>query len=290
MTVAVEATQLEPAQGIGIKSGRWVRALRSPAGLTGLVLITVLVGAGLLAPLLAPFDPTFQSANSSLLGPSSTHWFGTDELGRDIYSRILYGIRQDVLLVILGVPLGLLIGIVIGLVATVNRAVDSVIQRILDVKLAFPQVILAATLATLIGTGFATVMIVITVANIPVTARLTRSAVLTQRERDYVVGARVVGAGRTAVLFRHILPNSLDALIVHFVMAAAGAISIEGGLAIIGFGIQPPNPALGVLIDTGVPFLTEQQWYTIGPIIALTTLVIGLNLLADALNTALRRG
>ncbi|MEQ4208849.1 ABC transporter permease [Actinopolymorpha sp. B9G3] len=287
---AIEVTQLAPAQGVGARTGRWSRALRTPSGATGLVVVTVLVAAGLMAPVLAPFDPAFQSTGASLLGPSSQHWLGTDELGRDIYSRLLYGIRQDVIITVLGVPLGQVIGVVLGLVATVDRLADGVVQRLLDVKMAFPQVILAATLATIITPGFATVLIVIVIAGIPVTARLTRSAVLTQRERDYVVGARVVGAGRAAILFRHILPNSLDALIVHFVMVAAGAIFLEGGLAIIGFGIQPPNPSLGGMIETGLPFLAEQQWYVLGPIAVLTGLVIGLNLLADGINAALRRG
>jgi peptide/nickel transport system permease protein len=269
---------------------RWTRALRSPAGAIGAITVTLLIAAGLLAPLLAPYDPVFQESGASLQGPSGDHWFGTDELGRDVLSRLLYGIRLDVIIIVLAVPLSKAIGIVLGLVATTHPVVDTLVQRVLDVKMAFPTVILGATLAAFLGPGFSTVLIVIVINGIPVTARLTRTAVLTERERDYVLGARAVGASRTAILFRHILPNSLDALVVNFVMAAAGAIFLEGGLSILGFGIQPPDPSLGSMIEKALPYLSVQQAYVLAPIAVLTGLVIGLNLLADALNAALRRG
>jgi peptide/nickel transport system permease protein len=270
--------------------GRVGRTLRSPLGVTGAVLVGLLISAGLLAPVLAPFDPAFQEVGASLSGPSASHWLGTDELGRDVLSRLLHGIRQDVIIVVLAVPLGAVIGVVLGLLASLHRVADLVVQRVLDVKLAFPMVILGATMAAFLGPGFGTVLVVIVLGGIPVTARLTRTAVLTEREKEYVVGARVVGAGRLAILFRHILPNSMDALTVNFVMAAAGAIFLEGALSILGFGIQPPAPSLGSMIETGLPYLAEQQWYVLAPIIVLTGLVIGLNLLADALNATLRRG
>jgi peptide/nickel transport system permease protein len=286
-TVETIETVLPPN---GIRGSRWLRTLRTPLGATGAVLVGLLIAAGLLAPLLAPFDPAFQEVGASLSGPSAQHWLGTDELGRDVASRLLHGIRQDVIIVVLAVPLGTAIGVVLGLLASMHRVADVVVQRVLDVKLAFPTVILGATMAAFLGPGFGTVLVVIVLGSIPVTARLTRTAVLSEREREYVVGARVVGAGRLAILFRHILPNALDALTVNFVMAAAGAIFLEGALSILGFGVQPPQPSLGSMIETGLPYLAEQQWYVLAPIIVLTGLVIGLNLLADALNKTLRRG
>jgi peptide/nickel transport system permease protein len=269
---------------------RWTRALRTPAGAIGLVIVSVIIAAGLLAPLLAPDDPLYQESGASLQGPSADHWVGTDELGRDVLSRLLYGIRLDVIIIVLAVPLSKAIGIALGLLATTHPAADTVIQRLLDVKMAFPTVILGAALAAFLGAGFSTVLIVIVINGIPVTARLTRTAVLTEREREYVLGARAVGASRTAILFRHILPNALDALVVNFVMAAAGAVFLEGGMSILGFGIQPPDPSLGSMIEKALPHLAQQQTYVLAPIAVLTGLVIGLNLLADALNTALRRG
>jgi peptide/nickel transport system permease protein len=290
MTTDVVSKAAAPRATPARRGRRWTRALRTPAGAIGATTVTLLIAAGLLAPLLAPYDPVFQQSGAALQGPSGEHWFGTDELGRDVLSRLLYGIRLDVIIIVLAVPLGKAIGIVLGLVATTHPVVDTLVQRVLDVKMAFPTVILGATLAAFLGPGFSTVLIVIVINGIPVTARLTRTAVLTERERDYVLGARAVGASRTAILFRHILPNSLDALVVNFVMAAAGAIFLEGGLSILGFGIQPPDPSLGSMIEKALPYLSVQQAYVLAPIAVLTGLVIGLNLLADALNAALRRG
>jgi peptide/nickel transport system permease protein len=290
MTTDVVRKAAAPRATPARRGRRWTRALRTPAGAIGATTVTLLIAAGLLAPLLAPYDPVFQQSGAALQGPSGDHWFGTDELGRDVLSRLLYGIRLDVIIIVLAVPLGKAIGIVLGLVATTHPVVDTLVQRVLDVKMAFPTVILGATLAAFLGPGFSTVLIVIVINGIPVTARLTRTAVLTERERDYVLGARAVGASRTAILFRHILPNSLDALVVNFVMAAAGAIFLEGGLSILGFGIQPPDPSLGSMIEKALPYLSVQQAYVLAPIAVLTGLVIGLNLLADALNAALRRG
>jgi peptide/nickel transport system permease protein len=270
--------------------GRWARTLRSPAGGIGAVIVAVIVAAGLLAPLLAPYDAAFQQVGASLRGPSASHWLGTDELGRDVLSRLLYGIRQDVIIIVLGVPVSQVCGIALGLLATTHKLADTLVQRVLDVKMAFPTVILGATLAAFLGPGFSTVLIVIMISGIPVTARLTRTAVLTEREREYVTGARAVGASRAAILFRHILPNAVDALIVNFMFAAAGAVFLEGALSILGFGIQPPAPSLGSMIEKALPHLAEQQWYVLAPIAVLTGLMIGLNLLADALNAALRRG
>ncbi|WP_327590698.1 ABC transporter permease [Nonomuraea sp. NBC_00507] len=269
---------------------RMPHALRSPGGAAGTAIVLVLVVAGLLAPWLSPYAPDFQQAGAVLEGPSAGHWFGTDDLGRDVLSRLLYGIRQDVIIIVLAVPLSKAIGIAVGLLATTHRIVDVLIQRVLDVKLAFPTVIMGAALAAFLGPGFSTVLIVIVIGGIPITARLTRTAVLTEREREYVTGARVVGASRAAILVTHILPNAVDALVVNFVMSAAGAVFLEGALSLLGFGIQPPAPSLGGMIEKGLPYLAEQHWAVLAPIAVLTGLVIGLNMLGDALNATLRRG
>jgi peptide/nickel transport system permease protein len=263
-------------------------ALSSRLGGAGAAVTMVLVAAGVLAAWLAPYDPAFQQAGAQLLGPRAGHLLGTDELGRDILSRLLYGIRQDVFIAAVAVPVGTIAGVAVGLVSTLHPALDAVVQRMLDVVIAFPGVILGAALAAFIGPGFWTVVLVVVLISFPTAARLTRAAVLSQRERDYVRAARVVGVGRAALLFRHILPNALEALVVNTVLAAAAAIFIEGGLSIIGFGIRPPAPSLGAMIDRGLPHLSTQPWYTMAPILALTGLVIGLNLFADAVNRELR--
>jgi len=245
---------------------------------------------GLLATVLAPYDPAAQQAGAQLLGPGKGHLLGTDELGRDILSRLLYGIREDVFIVVVAVPAGTLAGVVLGLLATLHPALDLAAQRLLDVVIAFPGIILGAALAAFLGPGYRTVVVVVAIISMPTAARLIRTAVLTQREREYVTAARVVGVGRAGILFRQILPNALDALVVNFVLSAAAAVFIEGGLSLLGFGIRPPAPSLGSIIDRGLPHLSIQPWYTLAPIAALTALVIGLNLVADAVNRALRHG
>ncbi|TDE10945.1 ABC transporter permease [Jiangella asiatica] len=288
MSTVVETTEV--AAQAPRSRGRIRSALRTPAGMVGAVVVVAISCLGLLAPLLASSDPAAQQAGASLLGPSTDHLLGTDEIGRDIFSRLLYGIRQNVIVVILAVPVSKAIGVVIGLLSTMHRRIDTAVQRILDVLIAFPNLILGACLVAFLGAGFGTVVVVIVVIGIPMAARLTRTAVLTQREREYVLGARAVGASRLGVLFRHVLPNSLDALIVNFVLSAATAIFVEGGLSLLGFGIQPPNPSLGSMVDAGLPYLADQPFYALAPVTVITALVIGLNLFADALNRALRRG
>ncbi len=270
--------------------GRMGSAVRSPGGMLGAGVVIAISMLALLAPVLAGADPEAQQAGASLLGPSGDHLLGTDEIGRDIFSRLLYGIRQNVIVVILAVPVSKAIGVVVGLVSTMHPRIDTAVQRLLDVLIAFPNLILGACLAAFLGAGFETVVIVIALIGIPMAARLTRTAVLTQREREYVLGARAVGASRLGVLFRHVLPNSLDALIVNFVLSAATAIFVEGGLSLLGFGIQPPNPSLGSMVDAGLPYMADQPFYALAPVTVITALVIGLNLFADALNRALRRG
>jgi peptide/nickel transport system permease protein len=272
------------------RRGRTASVLRTPAGLVGAVVVAVICALGMLAPVLAPYDQATQIPGSSLLGSGNGHLLGTDEIGRDIFSRLLYGIRQNVIIVILAVPISKAIGILIGLLSTLRPWIDTAVQRILDVLIAFPNLILGACLAAFLGAGFATVVIVIVLIGLPMAARLTRTAVLTQRERDYVLGARAAGVSSVGILFRHILPNSLDALIVNFTLSAATAIFVEGGLSLLGFGIQPPSPSLGSMVDQGLPYLAEQPLYALAPVTVITALVIALNLLADALNRAIRRG
>jgi peptide/nickel transport system permease protein len=283
--VAVEA--VAPAVR---RRGRTASVLRTPAGLVGAVVVAVICALGVLAPALAPYDQATQIPGSSLLGRGNGHLLGTDEIGRDIFSRLLYGIRQNVIIVILAVPISKAIGVLIGLLSTLRPWIDTAVQRVLDVLIAFPNLILGACLAAFLGAGFGTVVIVIVLIGLPMAARLTRTAVLTQRERDYVLGARAVGVSSVGILFRHILPNSLDALIVNFTLSAATAIFVEGGLSLLGFGIQPPSPSLGSMVDAGLPYLAEQPLYALAPVSVITALVIALNLLADALNRAIRRG
>jgi peptide/nickel transport system permease protein len=268
---------------------RWGRALRYPETLAGITIVVLLFAAGVLAPVLAPYGVDAQSSNS-FAGASGAHLLGTDEFGRDVFSRVLYGIRQDVVVAGLAVPLGALVGTALGLVCGLHRVLDTVVQRAFDVMLAFTALVMGvAVSATAIGPGLSAIVVTVVLVNVPLFGRLTRAAVNAQRSRDYVVAAEVVGARPGRVLLRHILPNSLDALIVQAALSLSMAVFIEGAMSFVGIGIRPPAPSLGGLLRTSTNFLGQNPWYALGPIIVVTLLVLGFNLIADGLNRGLLR-
>ena len=268
---------------------RWSRALRFPETVAGLVMVLALVAFGLLAPLAAPYGFDAQTTNS-FAGPSSAHWLGTDELGRDILTRVLYGIRQDIIIAGLAVPLGAALGTLLGLMCGLHRTLDTILQRVFDVLLAFTALVLGvAVSATAIGPGMTSIVVTVVLVNVPLFGRLTRTSVQGQRGRDYVVAAEVIGAGRARILLRHILPNALDALIVQAALSLSMAVFIEGAMSFVGLGISPPAPSLGALLRTSANFINQSPWYALGPIIVVIALVLGFNLVADGLNRGLLR-
>ncbi|MEU6554393.1 ABC transporter permease [Streptomyces sp. NPDC046915] len=268
---------------------RWARALRRPETAAGITVVAVLFLLGILAPWIAPYGVDAQGSDN-FAGISSAHLLGTDEFGRDVFSRVLYGIRQDVLVAGVAVPLGAVVGTVLGLACGLHRFVDAVIQRIFDVMLAFTALVLGvAVAATAVGPGMTAIMVTVVLVNVPLFGRLTRSALQSQRSRDYVVAAEVIGAGRARVIVRHILPNALDSLIVQAALSLSMAVFIEGAMSFVGIGIRPPAPSLGALLRTSVNFLNQNQWYALGPIVVVTALVLGFNLIADGLNRGLLR-
>lgn len=268
---------------------RWARALRRPETLAGITIVAVLFLLGVLAPWIAPYGADAQGSDS-FAGVGPAHLLGTDEFGRDVFSRVLYGIRQDVLVAGVAVPIGALVGTALGLACGLHRFVDAVVQRIFDVMLAFTALVLGvAVAATAVGPGTTAIMVTVVLVNVPLFGRLTRSALQSQRSRDYVVAAEVIGAGRARVIVRHILPNALDALIVQAALSLSMAVFIEGAMSFVGIGIRPPAPSLGALLRTSVNFLNQNQWYALGPIVVVTALVLGFNLIADGLNRGLLR-
>jgi len=268
---------------------RWARALRFPETAAGLAIVAVLFALGILAPWIAPHGVDAQSSDS-FAGVSAAHLLGTDEFGRDVLTRVLFGIRQDVVVAGLAVPIGALLGTALGLLCGLHRVVDAIVQRVFDVTLAFTALVLGvAVSATAVGPGMAAIVITCVVVNVPLFGRLTRSAVQAQRSRDYVVAAEVIGASRTRVLLRHILPNALDTLIVQAALSLSMAVFIEGAMSFVGIGVRPPSPSLGSLLRTSVTFLNQNPWYAVGPIIVVTALVLGFNLIADGLNRGLLR-
>ncbi|HZA72846.1 MAG TPA: ABC transporter permease [Propionibacteriaceae bacterium] len=283
-----------PADRIGDAAARpersrWGRALRYPETVAGLTIVTVLFAAGILAPWIAPYGVDAQSSDS-FAGMSSAHLLGTDEFGRDVFSRVLFGIRLDVVVAGLAVPAGVLLGTALGLLCGLHRFLDSVIQRAFDVMLAFTALVMGvAVSATAIGPGLTAIVVTVVLVNVPLFGRLTRSAVRAQRSRDYVVAAEVIGARPGRVLLRHILPNALDALIVQAALSLSMAVFIEGAMSFVGIGIRPPSPSLGALLRSSTNFLSQNPWYALGPIVVVTALVLGFNLIADGLNRGLLR-
>jgi peptide/nickel transport system permease protein len=284
----VELAEVE--KDLGVAGRTWRRgALTRGRGLLGVVLVAVVVVAGVLAPLLAPYSPTEQIPGANLVGPSGTHLLGTDEVNRDLFSRLLHGIRVDLVVVFVAVPLGALVGIAVGVATTMSGLLDTVAQRLFDLLLAFPVLILGIGVTAVMGPGVSTIVVVITLAEIPVFGRLVRTALLTIRALPYVESSRVMGAGTWWLMRRHMLPNALEPLIIQLGVSMSIAVFIEGALSFLGLGIRPPAPSLGSLIRDGIRNVWQSPTFVIGPLVVVTMLVLGFLLISQALAQGRRR-
>ncbi|MGW3584136.1 ABC transporter permease [Streptomyces rubiginosohelvolus] len=264
-------------------------ALSTARARTGLVLVGVVVLAGLLAPVLAGHGPTDQSGQSLAALGTPGHPLGTDDLGRDLLSRVLYGIRADLGIIAVAVPLGAALGCLFALAAAAHPVADTLVQRVFDLILAFPGLILALAVTAILGPGRLPVVLVIALAEIPAFGRLLRGGILVQREREYVTAARVGGSSGRRVLVRHILPNAADPLIVQTAVSLTVAVFIEGAMSFLGVGVRPPEPTLGSVLSQSMPYLDQAPHFAAGPLITVTALVLGLSLIAEALNREIRR-
>jgi peptide/nickel transport system permease protein len=284
--------QLDAPTG-GLFREAWARLRKNPAAITGLVIVLVFVTAAVLAPVLAPFGPREQ--NIPLLkdgccpGPSADHLFGVDQLGRDEFSRILYGARFSLLIGVVSVAVGLSIGLVLGAIAGfAGGALDSLIMRVMDVMLAIPGLLLAIGIVAALGPGIVQIMIAVGVTQIPIFARLLRGSVLAAREADYVVAARAVGVRSRKILASHILPNSISPVIVQGTLALATAIIDVAGLGFLGLGPQDPStPEWGTMLTDTTRYLQSAPHLALIPGIAIVISVLGFNLIGDGLREAL---
>jgi len=261
---------------------RW-SGLTSGQGLVGVIIVGVIALAGIFAPLLAPYDPLEQISGANLLAPNADHWLGTDQVNRDVLSRVLYGIRIDLEIAFVAVPIGAIIGGLVGLVSTLHPAADTAAQRIFDVVLAFPALILAITLAAIIGPGAFTVGVVIVLAELPIFGRLIRTSVLKVREQPYVEAAEVIGAGKLFVLRTHVLPNSLEPIGVQVALSLSLAVFVESAMSFIGIGVRPPEPSLGSIISDSIPNLDINAAFAVGPLVVVALLVLGFLLIAQGI-------
>ncbi len=264
------------------------RFLRNRAAVLGLVLVFLLVAVAVLAPLLAPYAPDAQNLRARLEPPSPEHRFGTDEFGRDILSRVIYGTRISLLTGLVPVFSAALVGTIIGLLAGFYRgAVDSVLMRVMDVFLAFPSLLLALAVVGALGPGLRNAVIAVAVVGVPGYARIVRSVVLGAREEEYVQAARALGAGDARLLGRELLPAAFGALSVQATLGIGFAILSMAGLSFLGLGVQPPTSDWGEMLSRGRRFLPEAGWLLLYPGAAISLTVLAFNLLGDGLRDAL---
>jgi ABC-type dipeptide/oligopeptide/nickel transport system permease subunit len=254
----------------------------------GLVLCLVVVGTAILAPLIAPYDPLKIRTEIRLQLPSDQHWLGTDELGRDIFSRIVYGSRVSIAVGMISICIALACGIPLGLFsAFYGKTVDTIIMRTMDALAAFPAILLALAILSAMGPGIQNAMIAIGIVYMPAFSRNVRGSVLAVQENEYVLAARACGASDTYVMFKTILPNCLAPLLVHTSLGFANAIITEAALSFLGLGVQPPTPSWGAMLDEGRNYMDQTVWYSISAGMAIFLSVLGLNLVGDGLRDVL---
>ena len=278
-----------------VRAARWAefkvftrRFMRNPLGMVGLVIVMLLLACAAFAPLLATHDPYLPSLGDRLAAPSATYWLGADELGRDIYSRVIFGSRLTLLIVALVIvtsaPIGLIIGAVSG---TVGGWVDVIFMRVTDVFLAIPKLLLALAFVAALGPGIVNAALAITLTAWPPYARLARAEALVVRNSDYVNAVRLAGASEFRIIVFHVIPMCLSSVIVRMTFDMAGIILTAAGLGFIGLGAQPPLPEWGAMISTGRKFIFDQWWVATVPGIAIFTVSLGFNLLGDAMRDLL---
>jgi peptide/nickel transport system permease protein len=285
-------TLARPAADAGAESGRTARILRTLLGSRtatfGLGLTVLLVLVALFAPWLAPYRPDEIHPVDSLSPPSARYLLGTDDLGRDILSRVVFGARVSLMVAAIAIGIAALVGVPLGLAAGyAGGTLDSLLMRLMDALLAFPAILLAIALMAVLGPSLHNAMIAIGIIYVPAFARITRANVLSLREKEFVEAARALGAGSVYVATLVILPNCLSPLIVQGSLAVANAILVEAALSFLGLGVQPPDPSWGSMLAFGRSLLSQAPWYATFPGIAIFVTVLSLNFLGDGLREAL---
>jgi peptide/nickel transport system permease protein len=262
--------------------------LRRKLAVIGAAIILLEVVAAIFGPLLVRYDPMAPNFAAILQPPSADHWLGTDDLGRDILSRLLTGTRYSLLISVTAVTIAMIAGVCLGIMSGyVGGSIDEVLMRILDSFMALPSLVQALAIAAALGPGLANAMLAIAVASVPTYARLVRGQTLSIKENEYILAARATGVGSGRVVGRHILPNTLGPVIVQVSLGLGFAIITESSLSFIGLGIQPPLPTWGWMVQVGFQFLETAPWYVLAPASAIFLAVLGFNLLGDGLRDAL---
>lgn len=264
------------------------RVLSNKLALSGLVFIAIIIIIAIFAPSISPHDPYKINVYKVLEPPSKEHLFGTDELGRDVLSRILYGARVSLKVGFIAMGIAILTGTLLGAIAGYyGGIIDSIIMRIVDVMLSFPTLFLILAVVAVLEPSIYIIMVVIGLTGWMDVARLVRAEVLSLKEREFVLAARAMGASSGRIIFKHILPNALYPVIVAATFSVGGAILIESGLSFLGLGIQPPEPSWGGILSVGKDYITVAWWMSLFPGIAIFLTVLSFNLLGEALRDAL---
>ncbi len=266
----------------------WRRLLAHSSFVAGAFIVAGIIAAAAFAPVLAPFNPIEQSFTHQLLSPSRAHPFGTDEFGRDIFSRVIYGARIALVVGVVADGIAALLGVVLGVVSGYfGRRVDAFLMRTVDVLLAFPYLLLAMIVVAILGPSLINAMIAIGIVYTPQFARVVRGAVLQVKEEDFVEAARAVGAGSLRMLARHVLPNIVSPIIVMATLTVGFMIVETAGLSFLGLGASPPTPEWGSMLATGRSFMLTAPWIATFPGLAILITVVGFNLIGDGLRDLL---
>ena len=287
MTDISQTPALAPGGGRTMERVRLL--LRSRSGLAGLIIVVLLAVLSLVSAFgLLPFDPLAQDPPSRLQPPSAVHWFGTDQFGRDVFSRVAAGVANSALISVVAVAFATVVGTVCGLIAGFYRGFsDGAITAVTNVLFAFPPLLLALSLASVFDRNWFTIAVAIAIVYVPIFIRVTRGPVLSLREVEYVKAAKSTGQSRMATMFRHVLPNITSIIIVQVTLSLSWAVLTEASLSFLGLGTPPPAPSLGSMIFEARTLVTIAPWAMIAPGVIVVLLVVGLNLLGDGLRDSL---
>ncbi|MBT1075581.1 oligopeptide ABC transporter permease [Geobacter grbiciae] len=266
----------------------WKRFRHNRFAMAGGCVVLLLFVVSLLAPYITPWDPHAIDAYHVLLPPSADHWFGTDELGRDVFTRVVYGARISLKVGFVSVGIAVAIGVVLGLVSGFyGGIVDTVIMRFVDIMLCFPTFFLILAVIAFLEPSIWYIMAIIGLTGWMGVARLVRAEVLSLRERDFILAARALGASDVRIIFRHILPNALSPVLVSATLGVAGAILTESALSFLGIGVQPPTPSWGNILTSGKDYIEFGWWLSLFPGLAILVTVLAYNLLGEGIRDAL---
>lgn len=291
--MSTDANRPATEQEHTVSSGSYLKAAlrdltRKRAARVGVAILLLLSLAAVCAPWLAPYGPTEMDSSRRLQPPSREHLLGTDEFGRDVFSRLLYGSRITFQVGLISVGISVITGGIIGLVAGFfGGTVDMLVMRFIDVMMAFPSIVLALAIIAILGPSLNNVMIAVGLGGMPTYARLTRGTCLSVMENEYIVASRAVGATDTRTMIRHVLPNILSPIIILATLGLPGAILSAAGLSFIGLGAQPPSPEWGAILSSGRAYIRSAWWLTTFPGLAIMIVVLGFNMLGDELRDVL---